>query len=193
MTTGSADADKSGEEIALGDDGKSGLGANFGVHENFPIPGVRFIDLMPVLDNKTAFQNLILKLQQASLELGDFDSIAAPEARGFILGSALAALMKKGLVPIRKSTAKIPACKEIHYKTEYGESSLKVSLAAEGRGRKIVIVDDVLATGGTVIATKELLETMGWEVIGMVAAITIKACNGKTVCTKNNLKYRLIY
>lgn len=140
---------------------------------DFPIPGVMFRDITPILSNAELFAQT---LAQLSSKLGSdaFDTFIGIESRGFILGSALAARMEKGFVPLRKAGKLPPPVEKISYKLEYGEATLEVASGSKGR---VVIVDDVLATGGTLQAAISLCEKAGFEVVDVLVLIDLKFLN----------------
>ncbi len=144
---------------------------------DFPKPGIQFLDISPVLRNPRAFRVLIQEFER-SLDQ-EFDKIAAIESRGFLIGSALAHNEHKGLVLVRKK-GKLPGKTISHsYDLEYGSDTLEITEDAISPGEKILIVDDVLATGGTASATKQLVEKVGAEVVGFRFFIELGFLNGR--------------
>lgn len=141
--------------------------------EGFPKVGVNFKDITPILSNPDVFKSVIFKL--SDLVLSSFQNvhlIAAIEARGFFFGSPIATLNSFGLIPIRKE-GKLPHPKVATYSIkEYGTDMLEVKENEEEK-KNIVIVDDVLATGGTLIASEHLLNAAGYNVIGAVTLIDL--------------------
>ncbi|HNS67223.1 MAG TPA: adenine phosphoribosyltransferase [Mesotoga infera] len=134
---------------------------------DFPKPGVVFKDVTPMLKDPDAFRECIL--QMSSLVEGlDFDTIVAPEARGFIFAAPIAFHTRKALVPVRKP-GKLPyETLEIDYELEYGKATLQMHIDAIHKGAKVLIVDDILATGGTMKAIAEMIESCGGEVISIL-------------------------
>ncbi len=127
---------------------------------NFPQKGIIFRDITPLLKEPKAFSYAIDKLAE-ELSKYDFDLIVCPEARGFMFGGALAYKLGKGFVPVRKP-GKLPyETESILYELEYGKAELHIHKDAIAKGQNVLILDDVLATGGTAIAIKELVEKVG--------------------------------
>ena len=158
--------------------GKYDAGSLVRAINDYPKPGIVFRDITPVLQNAAAFSSLIDEFA-AKLEGTDFDCIAGIEARGFIIGSALAYRMGKGFVPIRKK-GKLPY-KTIHrdYDLEYGKSSIEIHTDSIKKGEGVVIVDDLLATGGTAKAAAELVEEAGGSVKCIAFFIELSFLKGR--------------
>ncbi len=135
---------------------------------DFPIPGVIFRDISPVLASPEAL-NYALKQMVSHIDLATVDAIVGVEARGFILGSALAARFGKGFIPLRKAGKLPPPVQSLSYALEYGEATLEMRA---GSGR-VLLVDDVLATGGTLTAAITLCERSGYEVVDVVVLINL--------------------
>lgn len=147
---------------------------------DFPQKGIIFRDITPILSDPEAFQRAITCLKLLASEV-DFDVIVAPEARGFIFGSALAHAMGKGFVPVRKK-GKLPfETIEEEYALEYGTATLQMHKDAIQKGQRVVIVDDLLATGGTVKAICKLVERLGGEVVRICCLIELPELNGREV------------
>ena len=142
--------------------------------KNFPKKGVNFLDITPLL--RDDFRGMIMDIADMFY---DPDVIVGIEARGFIIGSALAYLYDCGFVPVRKA-GKLPhkTIKEIS-KSEYGEDVLEIHRDAIKKGQKVIIVDDVLATGGTTLATIKLVERLGGIVDGIAFLAEIKKIKGR--------------
>lgn len=139
---------------------------------DFPIPGVVFRDISQLLSTKEAFQHAVEKMGKL-LDLDKVESIVGIESRGFILGAAMAARFNKGFIPMRKAGKLPPPVQSYSYALEYGNATLEMS---HGKGR-VIVVDDVLATGGTLDAAKILCERAGFEVEGMAVLINLKFLN----------------
>ena len=137
---------------------------------NWPIEGVNFKDITPLLENKEAFTQAIDELSVLSISMGDNIKIAGIESRGFIFGAGLAALNGFGFIPVRKAGKLPPPNIAAEYEKEYGVDRLEVK---EGSG-DVVIVDDVLATGGSLEATEELLTAAGYNVLGAIVLVDLK-------------------
>ncbi len=156
---------------------------------DFPKPGIQFLDISPVLRTPGAFRVLIQELER-SIDF-EFDKIAAIESRGFLLGSALAYNYHKGLVLVRKK-GKLPGQTVAHtYELEYGTDTREMTEDAIKPGDRVLIVDDVLATGGTAQATQTLVEKVGGEVLGHRFFIEIAPLHGRERL-KNNIHSLII-
>lgn len=146
---------------------------------NFPAEGVLFEDLTPVLADAEAFRTVVDGLAAACEELGA-ELIGGLDARGFLLGSAVAYKMGLGILAIRKAGKLPPPVLHQDYSLEYGHAALEIPAdSSELKGKKIALVDDVLATGGTLYGAKLLLEKAGAEVVGNVVIIEVKGLGGR--------------
>lgn len=144
---------------------------------DFPEPGVVFRDLTPVFAHGPAFHALAESLTAPFA--GRFDDLAGIEARGFLLAGAASALCGAGVLPVRKA-GKLPrAVIREEYELEYGTAALEVHEGELAPGSRVLIVDDVLATGGTVEAAARLVERAGWHVAGISVAIELDALGGR--------------
>ncbi|MFN6992299.1 MAG: adenine phosphoribosyltransferase [Fervidobacterium sp.] len=145
---------------------------------DFPQKGVMFRDITPLVKNPEAFKFAIESIVK-ELEKFDFDLIVCPEARGFIIASPLAYILGKGLVPVRKP-GKLPykTVSDV-YELEYGKAELHMHEDAIERGQKVIIIDDVLATGGTALALKRLVEKVGGIVVASAFLIELTYLNPK--------------
>jgi len=145
---------------------------------DFPKPGILFYDITTLLKDKVGFAKLIDALSEYYLNK-DVDVVMGIEARGFIFGPALAYRLNAGFVPIRKPK-KLPA-KTISqtYDLEYGSDTLQVHEDALQPGQRVVIVDDLLATGGTAKASVELAKKLGAEMVGLAFVIELDALKGR--------------
>ena len=139
---------------------------------DFPVQGVLFRDITTLLKDKEGYCALIDEIKD-SLKGKEVDLVVGPEARGFVIGSALAYALKAGFVVARKP-GKLP-CKTMRYEygLEYGSDVLEIHEDAIKPGQKVVIVDDLLATGGTALATVKLVEQAGGVVVGLRFAIEL--------------------
>lgn len=145
---------------------------------DFPKPGIVFKDITPVLADPKAF-NLCLDLMSERYDGRAFDTIVGIESRGFIFGAALAARVRKAFVPVRKP-GKLPSATErMSYDLEYGSDAVEIHRDAIKRGDKVLIVDDLIATGGTAWATSELVRKLGGEVIGATFVIELTFLPGR--------------
>ena len=137
------------------------------VIEDFPQKGISFKDITTLLKDRDAFKEAIDRMKDRAEKL-NADVVVGPEARGFIFGTPLAYAMNKGFVPVRKP-GKLPCETESQdYSLEYGRDSLEIHKDAIVPGQRVVIVDDLLATGGTLLSTAKLLEKLGGEVVGIL-------------------------
>ena len=145
---------------------------------DFPKEGILFKDITPLLQNGAAFKEAILQMSKIAMELGA-DVIVGPESRGFIFGCPIATEIGKGFVPVRKPN-KLP--RDViteSYELEYGSDTLCMHKDGIKQGQKVVIVDDLLATGGTIKAITKMIEKSGGIVAGVVVLIDLKDLNGK--------------
>lgn len=146
---------------------------------NFPKEGIDFIDITTVLQDAEAFKECLDTMKEIIETMGDVDLIVGPESRGFVFGTPLAYCMGKGFVPIRKK-GKLPyKTIKAEYQLEYGTDVLEMHEDAIKPGQKVVIVDDLLATGGTTGANIELVEKLGGEIVGIVYFIELSFLNGR--------------
>ena len=146
--------------------------------QDFPTPGVGFKDITPLLSHPEAFRATIDRLEDHFAGRG-INLIAAAEARGFIFGAPLAMQLGIGFIPIRKP-GKLPAeTVKIKYDLEYGSDSLEMHRDAIQPGQRVVIVDDLLATGGTMQATIQLVQQLGGEIAGLAVAIELDFLKGR--------------
>lgn len=146
---------------------------------DFPEPGVLFEDLTPVLADAEAYKAVVDGLAEACAEL-DAELIGGLDARGFLLGSAVAYKMGVGVLAIRKAGKLPPPVLHQKYSLEYGDAALEIPAnGAELKGKRIALVDDVLATGGTLDGARQLLEKAGAEVVGNVVVIEVPGLGGR--------------
>ena len=145
--------------------------------ENYPKEGVIFRDITTLLKDKDAFEKAVDEMAAKIDE--DVDKIIGIEARGFILGAALAYKLNKGFVPVRKP-GKLPWDKlSESYDLEYGQDSIEIHKDAIDSGEKVVIVDDLLATGGTSKACLKLVRSLGGEVSSLLFLIELEGLKGR--------------
>ncbi|AMB95833.1 adenine phosphoribosyltransferase [Aerococcus urinae] len=145
---------------------------------NFPEEGIIFRDITPLLQDPEAFQYAVNKIADFAREKS-VDVIIGPEARGFIVGCPVAYALNKGFVPARKKN-KLPREKvSIEYDLEYGSNTIEIHKDAIQPGQKVLIVDDLLATGGTIRGTKKLVEELGGEVVGAAFIIELEGLKGR--------------
>ncbi|NXB90493.1 APT phosphoribosyltransferase, partial [Vidua chalybeata] len=148
---------------------------------DFPEPGVLFRDISPLLKDPVAFRTLIDLLEdhvRASFPKVDFIVGECLDSRGFLIGTPLAQRLGIGFVPVRKK-GKLPGATEsISYSLEYGKAELEIQSDAVEPGQKVVVVDDLLATGGTMRAACELLKRLKAEILECLVIIELKALKG---------------
>ena len=149
-----------------------------GDYPNFPKNGILFRDMFPILKSPEA-------MTQVLNQLGDFtdrvlpDYIVGIESRGFIIGTALATRQRMGFIPIRKK-GKLPGdVVGVNYSLEYGEDRLEMQSDVFSKGTRVLLVDDLLATGGTVKAASELIEKVGGHLVGCSFIIELLGLNGR--------------
>jgi adenine phosphoribosyltransferase len=146
--------------------------------QDFPQPGIVFKDITPLLADDVAFSSVI-DLIVVHYGRGTVDKVVGIEARGFILASPVAYHFGAGFVPVRKA-GKLPAATDsLEYALEYGTAELEVHTDAISPGERVLIVDDVLATGGTAKATATLVERLGGTVVGIATLIELGFLHGR--------------
>ncbi|MBT4761012.1 MAG: adenine phosphoribosyltransferase [Bdellovibrionaceae bacterium] len=146
---------------------------------DFPKPGILFKDITPVLGNHEAFVSLARQFYRSLEKPEEVSKIVAIEARGFILGAALAQHINAGLVLVRKP-GKLPRERLSHtYDLEYGTDTLEIHKEDISPGDKVIIIDDVLATGGTAKATCDMCKKLGAEILGLHVLLEIEALKGR--------------
>lgn len=145
---------------------------------DFPKPGILFKDITPILLDPDLFREACAPLIKRAKELG-VDKVAAIESRGFLFGAVIAHELGIGIIPVRKA-GKLPAdTVSVSYELEYGEATLEVHIDAAAKGDRVVIVDDLLATGGTAEASIELIEKLGAEVVETFFLVELSFLNGR--------------
>ena len=145
---------------------------------DFPKKGILFYDITTLLKDKLGFATLIDALAEYYLNK-QVDLVLGMEARGFIFGPALAYRLNAGFVPVRKP-GKLPAAThQISYDLEYGRNTLEIHQDAIKDGQRVIIVDDLLATGGTAEATAKLAASQGAEIAGLGFVVELDFLNGK--------------
>lgn len=162
------------------------------VIEGFPKEGISFKDITTLLDDKEAFKYTIDKLVDL-LKGKNIDIVVGPEARGFIFGTPLAYAIGAGFVPVRKK-GKLPADTiSVEYDLEYGADVLEIHKDAIKSGQKVVIVDDLLATGGTIETVTKLVEAVGGEVVAIQFVIELTDLNGRDKLSKYEVESLVKY
>lgn len=145
---------------------------------DFPEEGIIFRDVTSILQDRDGLHLAIEQMQDAVKDL-DFDVVVGPESRGFIFGVPIAYNLNKAFVPIRKK-GKLP-CEtiEAEYELEYGTATIEIHKDAIKPGQKVVIIDDLIATGGTIEAITKLIEQLGGEVVKIVFLMELAGLNGR--------------
>jgi adenine phosphoribosyltransferase len=145
---------------------------------DFPKPGILFYDITTLLKNADAIRSLADELA-GRYRTQQISKVVGIESRGFIFAGILAARLGAGFVPVRKP-GKLPAdCYEVKYSLEYGSNSLAIHRDAIGMDERVLIVDDLLATGGTAEATVSLVRQLGGQIVGLDFLVELKSLNGR--------------
>jgi adenine phosphoribosyltransferase len=153
---------------------------------DFPKPGILFRDISPLLAHPEVFIESVLQLENLARQF-DYSHILGIESRGFIFGSALAHQARKGLALARKPNKLPLASHRESYGLEYGSDALEIQQSILPEGARVLIVDDVLATGGTIIAASQLLKKAGFQVAGALTLIEIGRLNGGEMLTQKGI------
>ena len=145
---------------------------------DFPEEGIIFRDVTSVLQDADGLQLAVSGMQDLIKDI-DFDVVVGPESRGFIFGTPIAYNLHKSFVPVRKK-GKLP-CEtiEISYELEYGSATIEIHKDAIKPGQKVVIIDDLIATGGTIEAIIKLVEQLGGEVVKIAFLMELEGLNGR--------------
>ncbi len=145
---------------------------------DFPEPGIMFRDITSVLQDPDGLQTAIQGMEELLKDV-EFDLVVGPESRGFIFGVPVAYNLKKGFIPVRKK-GKLP-CEtvEMTYDLEYGTATIELHKDAIKPGQKVVIIDDLIATGGTIEAIVKLVEQLGGEVVKIIFLMELEGLNGR--------------
>jgi len=148
---------------------------------DWPVPGVTFRDITPLLADPAGLPAVVDGIRAGLVDagVGDIDLVAGVEARGFVLGAPLAVALGVGFVPVRKQ-GKLPG--DVHvesYDLEYGTATLELQVGAVASGHRVLLVDDVLATGGTAAASVSLLRAAGAEVVAFAVLLELPALSGR--------------
>lgn len=155
--------------------------------QDFPKQGISFKDITTILSDPQAFQFAIDKIVEVLKDV-DFDVIVAPEARGFIVGTPVAYALNKAFVPVRKK-GKLPyKTVSYTYDLEYNTDTVEIHSDALKLGQKVVVIDDLLATGGTVKAITSLCESEGAEIVKLVFLIELLNLDGKKELSKYDIE-----
>jgi adenine phosphoribosyltransferase len=152
--------------------------AKIRVIENFPKEGIRFKDITTLMKDGEVYKAAIEQLSN-KVKAEEIDLVVGPEARGFVIGAPIAYHLGKGFVPFRK-TGKLPTeTIESEYSLEYGKDALAMHKDAIQPGQKILIADDLLATGGTISTTVKMVEQLGGEVVACLFLIELTYLDGR--------------
>ncbi|ARI76960.1 adenine phosphoribosyltransferase [Halobacillus mangrovi] len=147
--------------------------------EDWPKEGVQFKDITPLMDNGPAFKSAVDEIVEYAKKQ-DIDIVVGPEARGFIVGCPVSYALEIGFAPVRKE-GKLPReTIKVDYGLEYGKDVLTIHKDAIKPGQRVLIIDDLLATGGTIEATINLVEQLGGEVAGCAFLIELTYLNGRS-------------
>jgi len=145
---------------------------------DFPIPGILFRDITPLLADPDGFRGMV-DLFVEKYRDAKVDYVIGIEARGYMLGAPVAYALRAGFIPVRKP-GKLPGEKFTEeYELEYGTNTLEIHADAIGKGKRVLVIDDLLATGGTMAATLRLLARLGADIAGVGVLIELAALNGR--------------
>lgn len=158
---------------------------------NFPKPGILFRDISPLLANPEAFREAISQLNALTARF-EYTHILGIESRGFIFGSALAYSADKGLLLARKPNKLPRASHRESYGLEYGNDALEIQASTLPREATVLLLDDVLATGGTLIAAHKLLTKAGYRVSGAITLLEIAGLNGSGLLEQHGIANRAL-
>jgi len=157
---------------------------------DFPEPGIIFRDITPLLADAASFRAVV---DAMAAPFSDIDLAVVIESRGFILGTPVAYALGAGVVPVRKAGRLPWNTLEEAYSLEYGENALEIHQDAIGPGARVLIVDDLLATGGTVAATVRLVQRLGGEIAGITVLAELAALNGRAALAGQRLHSLVVY
>ena len=159
---------------------------------DFPKPGIVFRDITPLLADPAGLDQAVAQLAEPYRDR-KVDRVAAIESRGFIFGAAVARQLKAGFVPIRKP-GKLPAATtKVSYELEYGSDSIEIHTDAISPGQRVLLIDDLLATGGTMAAACELVEGLGGEIIAIGFVIELAFLKGREKLTGHDILSLITY
>ena len=159
---------------------------------DFPEPGIMFRDVTSVLQDADGLQ-LAIQGVEGLLKGLEFDAVVGPESRGFIFGVPVAYNLKKSFIPVRKK-GKLP-CETVSktYDLEYGTATIEIHKDAIKPGQKIVLIDDLIATGGTIKAAAELVEELGGEVVKILFLMELAGLEGRKVLEGYDVDSVIVY
>ena len=159
---------------------------------DFPEPGIIFRDITGILNDADGLK-LAIETLQKFLDGAEFDAVVGLESRGFLFGMPIAYNLHKPFIPVRKK-GKLPReTVSIDYDLEYGSATIEIHKEDVRPGMKVVIVDDLIATGGTVEAAAKLLENQGAEVVKMIFVMELAGLNGREKLKKYDIASAIVY
>lgn len=159
---------------------------------DFPKPGILFYDITTLLKDADAFREVVDRMAD-QVDGRTIDLVVGMESRGFIFSAPLAYKLQAGFVPVRK-LGKLPADTiEVEYALEYGTATLEIHRDAIQPGQRVLIVDDLLATGGTVMGTIELVRRLGGEIAGLSFMVELTALHGRDKLGEHQIHTLLTY
>jgi adenine phosphoribosyltransferase len=159
---------------------------------DFPKDGVMFRDITPLLLNPEAFREALRRMREP-YDAADVDLVIGAESRGFIFGAPLALDLDAGFVPIRKM-GKLPAeIVSVTYDLEYGTDTIEMHTDAVHEGTRVLMVDDLLATGGTMAASCKMVEEAGGEIVGVEFLIELAFLNGRAKLEDYSVRSQIVY
>ena len=154
---------------------------------DYPKKGILFRDITTLIKNPEAFKYTNDKIIEISKK-SEFDKIAAIESRGFVFASAISYFLKKPLVLLRKKNKLPSETHSVDFKLEYGEATIEVHKDSISKGEKVLVIDDLIATGGTAEAAAKLIEISGGLVAGFIFVINLFDLPGEKLLKKKNYK-----
>ena len=159
---------------------------------DFPEPGIQFRDITSVIQDPDGLKLAVDGLTELARKT-DFDLVVGPESRGFIFGVPVAYLLGKGFVPVRKK-GKLPReTVSRKYDLEYGQAEIEIHKDAVQPGQKVLIVDDLIATGGSAEAAAKLVEDLGGQVVGMLFVMELAGLNGRAKLQGYDVNSLIVY
>ena len=159
---------------------------------DFPKPGIMFRDITPLLGSAPCFKEAIRRMA-APYKPGDVDVIVGAEARGFLIGAAMAMVMGVGFVPVRKKGKLLHKVNSITYDLEYGTDTLEMHVDGVREGAKVLMVDDLLATGGTMAAACQMVRASGGRIVGIEFLIELSFLDGRAKLADYPVRSQVVY
>jgi adenine phosphoribosyltransferase len=168
------------------------LGSSIRSVPDFPKPGIVFRDITPLLKDPEAFREAVGRMAEPYRK-GSVDVVVGAESRGFIFAAPIALALGAGFVPVRKK-GKLPAATaSVTYDLEYGTDTLQMHLDAVGAGTRVLMVDDLLATGGTMAASCEMIEKAGGRIVGVEFLIELAFLGGRAKLAGYPVRSQIVY